>query len=172
VFNATFKPQLLCRWPEKDYDDCPLSENVAMFCFPSNVRLLVKSKADEGALETGAPILYSFVLTQLDGSKQYGVCLKYFELQNDKQLSGLFTEVRKARGAAQLKDQPDKEKGKRKQELTPDELAVIANKTHNTQCPKVMCILSQWPFFSFFSTLLKTFYRVTLLMQEQKFKYL
>ena len=52
----------------------PLPDSVALFCLPAGVK--VKARGDAG---TGGVRFFSFVLTNMDGSRSFGTCVSWYE---------------------------------------------------------------------------------------------
>jgi len=67
-------PKVLSRCPVWEHDDYPLAQGISAFVFPHDSRI-----RDENEKE-GSPKLFSFVLTSIDGSKQYGASLVFDEM--------------------------------------------------------------------------------------------
>jgi len=68
------KPKILSRCPVFDYMDYPLPKGISTFAFPNGVDVRT---ADESA---ESPKLFSFVLTNVDGKRQFGACLTFYEM--------------------------------------------------------------------------------------------
>ena len=63
------EPQILSRCPPRDYKDYPLAPGIAAFAFPEGFCVGPRQ----------SPRLFSFVATSVDGTKQYGSCLLFYE---------------------------------------------------------------------------------------------
>lgn len=68
LYDVGYKPDVLSRFPQNDYKDFPLPESVTIFCMPDGVHLQRRLVTD-----TPLPIYFTFVLTDANGERVYGV---------------------------------------------------------------------------------------------------
>lgn len=137
----TFQPVITGRYPPTDYDDNPLNPMILQFCFPAS-DVVVPSLTYE------LPRVHHFVLTTGRGRKVYGTCLTVME-------------------EYQAPESPEDDKQSTKILSTSDgedgiELA-FGNKRESVAMyiPKVMCILSAWPYLTAIREYLSQLYRLT-----------
>ena len=165
LFALRFHPIILPdqRYPPTDLADTPLTSTINLFAFPSFHSLLLlplQSMADAAhpLWLSRRPRCHTFVLTKVNGQKQYGACLTFFERVNDREKDEMITQIVTAYATLVVKkggeaiDEP-----KLTRELH------VQLEQHVLFQPKCLCILSMWPFFSLFSAFLKSLFRVSCL---------
>eukprot|EP00463_Aulacantha_scolymantha_P005390 TRINITY_DN672_c0_g1_i1.p1 TRINITY_DN672_c0_g1~~TRINITY_DN672_c0_g1_i1.p1 ORF type:complete len:95 (+),score=10.17 TRINITY_DN672_c0_g1_i1:534-818(+) len=86
------------RYPLWDWEDQELAPNISLFCFPESIKLMTYKPQ---------PLLYRLVITGLDGNKQYGVSLRFYEKLTRFEVLKLYKEMieywNKKRGEAEEK---------------------------------------------------------------------
>jgi DENN (AEX-3) domain/uDENN domain len=132
----SFQPMISARCPVVDHADNPLNPMITQFCYPSG-DVIVPSRAYE------LPRVHHFVLTNEKGRKMYGTCLTIFEEYHP---------------AAE------------EQWITPDQIlngdsehdieVTVSDKDSALYIPKVLCILSTWPYLTAFREYLAQLYRL------------
>jgi len=130
--DYTFSPSITARYPEKDYEDNPLNPMVIQFCFPSD-DVVYPSRSYV------MPRVHHFVLTNERGRRVYGTCLTVFE---------------EYKPDGPWKNQSTATAGKDGIELSDDK---------SGRClyiPKVLCVLSNWPYLTAFREYLAQLYRL------------
>lgn len=130
--DYTFQPQITARYPLVDYDDNPLNPMILQFCFPSD-DAVVPSRTYQ------MPHVHHFVLTNERGRKIYGTCLTIFEEYTP--------------------EGPWKTQAMTLEEDDGIELSVDTRGKH-LYIPKVLCLLSTWPYLTAFREYLAQLYRL------------
>ena len=117
--TCLLEPVISARYPANDRPGRPLNPKLPQFCHPKGADVL------RAYTDYKMPHIHHFVLTELNGGKQYGTCLTFYEevilLDNDSS--------------------------------TVDDKKMY-------YAPKVLCILSSWPYLSAFRTYLTQLYRL------------
>ena len=165
LFALRFHPVVLPeqRYPPVDLPDTPLTTTINLFAFPSFHSLLLlplqsMSDAAHPLWLSRRPRCHSFVLTKVNGQKQYGVCLTFFERVSDREKDEMIAHIVTAYAALVTK--------KGGPPVDPTALTHDLHgqlQQHVLFQPKCLCILSMWPFFSLFAAFLKSLYRVSCL---------
>jgi DENN (AEX-3) domain/uDENN domain len=141
--DHTFRPTITSRYPLEDHADNPLNPMVVQFCHPVD-DVIVPSKSYE------LPRIHHFVLTNERGRKIYGTCLTVFEehvppLNSPWNQHSLTEEDDSSlEGAVELSMSPSA----RRKAL---------------YLPKVLCLLSTWPYLTAFREYLSQLYRLAVL---------
>eukprot|EP00937_MAST-01D_sp_MAST-1D-sp2_P001191 g1191.t1 len=120
--------KVLARWPLQDHADSPIPEMVPLFCFPGGVDVRHREKSER------RPVVFTFALTNVSGRRSYGNALVFYEAR------------RRVHSAAQH-DESDGVLQDGPQEASEDE--------EHVHVPKVLCILSHWPFHPVFKLFLR-----------------
>lgn len=148
--GAFFRPGVTGRYPLKDHPDHPLNPMVVQFCFPTNSELIMPSTAYE------MPRVHHFVLTNERGRKIYGTCLTVMEEYVPKPDSPWYNHQP---SLAEEDDSSMDESGV--------ELSVVppSSRRHRKALylPKVLCLLSTWPYLTAFREYLSQLYRLAVL---------
>jgi pentatricopeptide repeat protein len=131
----TFQPKITARYPPTDYADNALNPMVTHFCFPSGDRIVPSN-------EYSMPRVHHFVLTNEKGRKVYGTCLTIFE------------EYHPPPDAPWRMNTVHSDSGGDDIEVTVD----AQNRT--LYIPRVLCILSIWPYLAAFRKYLAQIYRL------------
>ena len=131
----TFQPKITARYPPTDYDDNPLNPMVTHFCFPSGDRIVPTSHYT-------LPRVHFFVLTNHVGKKVYGTCLTILE------------EYQPPPDAPWRMDKVHSDSGEKDIEVTVD------SQKRTLYIPRVLCILSIWPYIAAFREYLAQLYRL------------
>jgi hypothetical protein len=133
----TFEPKVTARFPLEDHRDNPFNPMLSHFCFPGG-DIIVPSK------EFQMPSVHHFVLTNDKGRKVYGICLTVYEEYHP----------------------PDNTFWKSRERLhrttVGDSGIEVSVNPHYTKLyiPKVLCILSIWPYVKAFREYLAQLYRL------------
>jgi pentatricopeptide repeat protein len=134
--DHTFQPQITARYPLTDYADSPLNPMILHFCYPAG-DVIHPSRSYL------LPAVHHFVLTNDKGRKVYGTCLTVYEeyiptapFQNTQSM---------------LTEQPD------------GIVEVTVDKTGKAlYLPKVLLLLSTWPYLTAFREYLAQLYRLAV----------
>jgi len=143
--NFTLLPVKTAQYPPKDHPECPMNPMVSHFCFPQTLSLTT---------EYQMPRIHYFVLTNDKGKKMYGTCLTVWEeyqLEDDK--SGLYHDIV---AHAHL---VSKEKVSARGDEQNVEIFLTTSKKP-VYIPKVLCIMSSWPYLHSFREYLGQLYRL------------
>ena len=130
--DYAFQPIISARYPPTDYHDNPLNPMILQFCFPSG-DVITPSQTYQ------LPQVHHFVLTNEYGQKVYGTCLTVFE---EYEPDGPW------------KTQAMTLEGTNGIELAVDERGKFL------YLPKVLCILSTWPYLTAMREYLAQLYRL------------
>ena len=184
LFSLRFHPVVLAgqRYPVVDWVETPLSSTLNLFAFPSFHSLLLLPVSNSSDLSR-RPRFHTFVLTKVNGQKQFGSCLTFFERVSDKERVELIDDVirsytatvNKRREAATRARDEQRQAGNAAApavdvpaEVDEEEVRAALQaqlESHVLFQPKCLCILSMWPFFSLFAAFLKALYRVSCVSQ-------
>ncbi|KAL7580818.1 hypothetical protein ACA910_001095 [Epithemia clementina (nom. ined.)] len=130
------QPKITARYPLKDHRDNPLNPMIVQFCFPTGEEV-TPSKSYQ------LPRIHYFALTNDRGRKVYGICLTVME-EYHPSAGEQWTQQ------AEIKDSSQ-----------PDVIEVSADKPLKTLfVPKVLCLLSTWPYLAAFREYLAQLYRL------------
>jgi len=152
-----FVPIQTSRYPLEDHTDSPLNPMISHFCYPN-------SQTIEQTTEYKMPRIHYFVLTDDRGKKMYGTCLTIYEEFLSEESSPECKEEEKAL---------DWIKKKRKTVEThstggPD-IEVSLKSSENSRTifiPKVICLLSSWPYLHAFREYISQLYRLACLTDQ------
>jgi DENN (AEX-3) domain/uDENN domain len=132
----SFQPIISARCPVLDHADNPLNPMITQFCYPSG-DVIVPSSVYE------LPRVHHFVLTNDKGRKVYGTCLTIFEEYYPAAEEPWIT-----------RDQIHSGDSESDIEVT------VSDKDTALYIPKVLCILSTWPYLTAFREYLAQLYRL------------
>jgi DENN domain-containing protein 5 len=135
IMGAVYHARVLDYVPRKEHRDAPLPAASEMFVFPSGCRL----ERDQPPAQC-----FPFIMTKSDGAEQYGVCLKFWERISTADMVNLATDFETH--STELTG------------MTPAKHTELYSQTIYE--PRVICIMSQWPFFDTYTLYVKTLYRV------------
>jgi DENN (AEX-3) domain/uDENN domain len=141
--DHTFRPTITSRYPLEDHADNPLNPMVVQFCHPVG-DVVVPSKSYE------LPRIHHFVLTNERGRKIYGTCLTVFE----EHVPALHSPWNQH--SLTEEDDSSVEGGV---ELSMSE----STRRKALYLPKVLCLLSTWPYLTAFREYLSQLYRLAVL---------
>ena len=129
--DHTFSPIISARYPTADHSDNPLNPMILQFCYPTSDVIVPSTKYE-------MPRFHYFVLTNDKGRKVYGTCLTIME--------------------EYVAEGPWKSKGVAEEESASGiELSVCEKVLY---IPKVLCLLSTWPYLSAFREYLSQLYKL------------
>ncbi|XP_041375007.1 C-myc promoter-binding protein-like [Gigantopelta aegis] len=131
----SYKPEILDRYPEEDYENFPMPDSVPMFCLPMGATV----ESWPAKAQHPLPIFSTFILT-VPNAKVYGAAVTFYEEYGDGEV-GL--------SDLQLRSLGLKNKHIREQ--------YRVSKTIHTN--KSICLLSHWPFFDAFKKFLSYLYK-------------
>ncbi|PVD19799.1 hypothetical protein C0Q70_20290 [Pomacea canaliculata] len=132
-----YKPTILGRYPEEDYENFPLPESVPMFCLPMGATVESWSAKAKHPL----PTFSTFILTLAGGEKVYGAAVSFYEEFPESQLTDM--QMR----ALGLKNRSIREQ---------------YNIQRTVHVRKAICLLSHWPFFDAFKKFLSQLYKMSV----------
>lgn len=133
----TFEPKVTARFPSKDHDNNPFNPMLTHFCFPSG-DIVLPSK------EYQMPSVHHFVLTNDKGRKVFGTCLTAYEEYIPP--DNTFWKSRERLHRATVRESG---------------IEVSVNPQHTKlYIPRVLCILSIWPYVKAFREYLAQLYRL------------
>lgn len=139
----TLLPVKTAQYPRTDHPECPMNPMVSHFCFPQTLSLTT---------EYQMPRIHYFVLTNEKGKKIYGTCLTVWEeYQIDDKESALNRDI-----AACL---TSKEKVSDSSDDQNVEIFLTSQKKP-IYIPKVLCLMSSWPYLHSFREYLGQLYRL------------
>jgi pentatricopeptide repeat protein len=133
----TFKPAITARFPEVDYADNPLNPMILQFCYPHSDSIVPSTTYV-------LPKVHHFVLTNEKGRKIYGTCLTvYDEYQSSA-------------------DEPFNRKHKVHDKSVGNEIEVTveSEKCETLYIPRVLCLISYWPYLTAFREYLTQLFRL------------
>ena len=147
VGATLLEPKITARYPPRDYPDQPLNLRLPQFCHPEGTDLI------HPTTEYKMPRVHHFVLTDSMGGKQYGTALTVYEefKDYDALLRRRSNEDLVAEGVEQLlvgMAGNGISKGKKKKKKTV------------YYAPRVLCLLSTYPYLTAFRTYLTQLYRI------------
>ncbi len=144
----TLLPVQTARFPPDDHLDCPLNPMISHFCFPERLNL---------STEYNMPRIHYFVLTNDKGNKMYGTCLTIFEPYNLEDDSHGFDED-EVEWIMKMKEVIHESRDDQSIEVS---LPSVYQRAKNViYVPKVLCILSSWPYLHSFREYLGQLYRL------------
>ena len=166
--RMTFVPTISARYPEADYNDNPFNPMILHFCFPffgsnggteeGGGNSSTNDVLIHGTAEYTLPRVHHFVLTLGCGHKMYGTCLtvmeEYEEESNEQQseLINLSSNISDLEIHRTLTTESIRKK-------RPN-----LSKSHQTiYVPKVLCLLSTWPYLTAFREYLSQLYRLAVM---------
>ena len=149
--NIYLLPVETARYPPQDHSDNPLNPMISHFCFPQGEKIQLIT-------DYIMPRIHYFVLTNDRGKKMYGTCLtvyEEFDLSENPEV-----------------DEDDLRPFFRNDdvcvETTDSESSIEVSLDYAEKCPqlyhpKVICILSSWPYLHAFREYLSQLYRLATL---------
>jgi len=140
--DYTFSPKITARYPMVDYPDNPLNPMVVQFCFPQSVSIVPSQ-------EFVMSRIHHFVLTNEKGTRIYGTCLTSYEEYFPADLNDPYYRRHKI-----FESSPEKI------EIMIDE-ASAGSSCEPLYIPRVLCILSSWPYLYAFREYLAQLYRLS-----------
>lgn len=133
--DMRYEYNTLDRYPVQDHNGLELPVNeLPMFTFPHDLRIKICSKHD-----FPLPDYFTFVFTDVQGRHLHAACLRFFEVVPFSDVVGVFAETfRKPKGS------------------------LVIGKEMEIVCPKVICVLSQMPFYRAMGRFLRQLYSLSL----------
>jgi DENN (AEX-3) domain/uDENN domain len=160
--RQSFVPTITARYPETDYSDNPFNPMILHFCFPflangsGDTRSEGSGVVVYGTTEYELPRVHHFVLTLGCGHKMYGTCLTVLE-EYDESLKEVHPNA-----TAPI---PNTD-GDGIQQRTESAQKKPSNHTKSQKTlyvPKVLCLLSTWPYLTAFREYLSQLYRLAVM---------
>ncbi len=152
----TLLPVQTARFPPDDHSDCPLNPMISHFCFPERLNL---------SKEYHMPRIHYFVLTNDKGNKMYGTCLTIFEPFNLEEESHGFDED-EVEWILKMKEIIHESRDDQSIEVSLP--SAYQKKSKVIYVPKVLCILSSWPYLHSFREYLGQLYRLATMTNMMK----
>lgn len=154
----TFAPAITARYPMVDYPDNPLNPMIVYFCLPSSGDAIVHATT-----QYAMPRVHHFVLTLGCGRKLYGTCLtvlEEFSGEDDVDRPYFSNEQKRTVVSKSL----SREDGVEVQKIVnvEEDLAKKKKKIPVVYVPKVLCLLSTWPYLTAFREYLAQLYRLAV----------
>eukprot|EP00977_Amphora_coffeiformis_P006743 scaffold1484_cov173-Amphora_coffeaeformis.AAC.21 len=135
--DYAFRPKITARYPAKDHSDNPLNPMISHFCYPTGDEIVPLQNYE-------MPRVHHFVLTNDKGRKVYGTCLTILE--------EYYPDDQGPWGQRTLVD--DEGMGKEGMEVSVD------NRRKALYLPKVLALLSTWPYLTAFREYMAQLYRL------------
>ena len=132
--DHTFQPQITARYPTEDYQDNPFNPMILQFCYPTG-DVITPSRSYQ------LPQVHHFVLTNDRGRKVYGTCLTVFEeyTPDEGPWKAQAMTLEQDNGIVELS---------------------VDNRKKALYIPKVLVLLSTWPYLTAFREYLAQIYRL------------
>jgi hypothetical protein len=154
--RVTLTPVETARYPPKDHADCPFNPMTSHFCFP-------RGHTIHFTTEYVMPRIHYFVLTNDRGKKMYGTCLTvYEEFEIEKQHDLTEEDLN------HFCIKEDVWLGQTDSESSIEVSLDYSEKLPTLYHPKVICILSSWPYLHAFREYLSQLYRLATLTNLMK----
>ena len=158
IDDCILEPVITAQYPPVDHPGQPLNPMLPQFCYPQGIDHIVPSH------EYKMPRIHHFVLTDSAGGKLYGTCLTVYEefsigddrgdddtSNHDDDISILSTrdeDQERANIEVSMDGSPKIVRARRR------------SRHHTYYAPRVLCLLSTWPYLSAFRTYLTQLYRL------------
>lgn len=156
IDDCILEPVITAQYPPVDHPDQPLNPMLTHFCHPQGVENIVPVH------EYKMPKIHHFVLTDSKGGKLYGTCLTVYEeflvgsdgnqgsIESDENSVPSVREEDQERTHVEcsLNGPPTVRRHRRR------------SANHKYYAPRVLCLLSTWPYLSAFRTYLTQLYRL------------
>mmetsp|Transcript_37928 Transcript_37928/g.79443 ORF Transcript_37928/g.79443 Transcript_37928/m.79443 type:complete len:1602 (+) Transcript_37928:129-4934(+) len=144
------EPVVTAQYPPKDHPDQPLNPMINQFCYPQGIDAIVPLH------EYKMPTVHHFVLTDSKGGKLFGTCLTVYEEFSP------YSEVDIKSGEEEDDLDRTREEGQERAfNASPKmEMPRRRSTTQKYYAPRVLCLLSTWPYLSAFRTYLTQLYRL------------
>lgn len=137
ALEYTFKPAITARFPQVDYPENPLNPMILQFCYPHSDEIVPSTSYV-------LPKIHHFVLTNEKGRKIYGTCLTIYE-EYDASADEPFSRKHKVHANTGEDD---------------IEVSVDSEKGTTLYIPRVLCLISYWPYLTAFREYLTQLYRL------------
>ena len=151
--DCTLEPVVTAQYPPIDRPDQPLNPLIPKFCYPQG-DVIVPLR------EYRLPTVHYFVLTDSRGGKMYGTCLTVYEevtLHSEVEIvSGEKNDSSPSRKGGQERGYVECSVNGSHEELRSTRRA----EGRKYYAPRVLCLLSTWPYLSAFRTYLTQLYRL------------
>lgn len=162
IDDCRLEPVITAQYPPKDHPDQPLNPMLPQFCHPQGSDGIVPLH------EYKMPTVHYFVLTDAKGGKLYGTCLTVYEeftvhsddveiasgedddRGNDHDVHSPKWSEGHERGFVELSVNGSPRAGRSRRRA----------KGHKYYAPRVLCLLSTWPYLTAFRTYLTQLYRL------------
>lgn len=154
IDDCILEPVITAQYPPVNHPDNPLNPMIPQFCHPHGVEYI------QPLHEYKMPTIHHFVLTDAKGGKLYGTCLTVYEEflpyssdgihdLDDMSLPSVRPEDQE-RGYVEcaIGSSPTVKRHRRR------------SRNHTYYAPRVLCLLSTWPYLSAFRTYLTQLYRL------------
>ena len=156
IDDCILEPVVTSQYPPVDHPELPLNPMLPHFCYPNGIERIVPSH------EYKMPRIHHFVLTDSAGGKLYGTCLTVYEEfsmgRGGDDTSNFDDEI-----SVLTEREEDQERGNVEISMDGSPMVVRARRRsrhHTYYAPRVLCMLSTWPYLSAFRTYLTQLYRL------------
>ena len=157
--DYNFRPTVTARFPATDHEDNPFNPMILQFCYPSG-DVIVPSRTYE------MPRVHHFVLTNERGRKVYGTCLTVFEEYVPSSPDNPWSSHSMTHHEEDSATEAGRGKSRASDDMNDDaesgfEISVSDKRRRATlYLPKVLCLLSTWPYLTAFREYLAQIYRL------------
>ena len=160
IDDSLLEPVITSQYPPVDHIDQPLNPMITQFCHPHGDVIVPLH-------EYKMPTVHHFVLTDAKGGKLYGTCLTVYEefIPRESDIEILSGEEDDDIEDDDQSNQHDEGHERGYVECSIDQSPKPGrlrrrSKKHKYYAPRVLCLLSTWPYLSAFRTYLTQLYRL------------
>ena len=155
IGDLVLEPVITSQYPLIDHQDQPLNPMLPQFCHPLGDVIVPLH-------EYKIPKVHHFVLTDAKGGKLYGTALTVYEVFKHKDSE---IEIMSGEEDDDTDDRSDEGQERGYVEVSLDQSPKPGrsrrrSKNHKYYAPRVLCLLSTWPYLSAFRTYLTQLYRL------------
>jgi hypothetical protein len=154
VDDFVLEPVITAKYPAVDHSDQPLNPMIPKFCHPQGSDVIVPTQ------EYKMPKVHYFVLTDSKGGKLYGTCLTVYEEIPERSeleiMSGEYNDLDHSMIGGQERGYVECSVNNSPNRIQPG----CPEKSHRYYAPRVLCLLSTWPYLSAFRTYLTQLYKL------------
>eukprot|EP00986_Skeletonema_menzelii_P008652 scaffold3743_cov155-Skeletonema_menzelii.AAC.7 len=154
IDDCILEPVITSQYPPVDHPGQPLNPMLPHFCYPQGIDQIVPSH------EYIMPRIHHFVLTDSAGGKLYGTCLTVYE-----EFSNGGDDTSNCDDDISLLSEREEDQERANIEISIDGSPKVVrarrrSRHHTYYAPRVLCLLSTWPYLSAFRTYLTQLYRL------------
>jgi len=156
IDDCILEPVVTSQYPPVDHPEQPLNPMLPHFCYPQGIEHIVPSH------EYKMPRIHHFVLTDSAGGKLYGTCLTVYE---EFSIGDSGDETSNFDDDISLLSAREEDQERANIEISMDGSPKVVrarrrSRHHTYYAPRVLCLLSTWPYLSAFRTYLTQLYRL------------